>query len=141
MLRRSGNSASSARAPPFASTPWAALTPQVWPHGAGLAPTSRDLIDGAEVLPLLAAFGITPLFPGDATQSVSGVAGLPGPTIPGPGALLTFGITNRFNLSSLDQATWNSTFIIEAVPEPGTALLLGFGLLAVGVVRRRAARH
>lgn len=99
------------------------------------------LIDGAEVLPLLAAFSLTPLFPGDATQSVSGVAGLPGPTIPGPAAALTIGITNRFNLSSLDQATWNSTFIVEPIPEPGTGILLGLGLLAVGVVRRRGARH
>jgi hypothetical protein len=94
------------------------------------------LIDAAEQLSMLAAFSLSPDFAGQ-TKAVSETQGLPGPTIPGPAANASIGITNRFNLSAGDQATWNSTFIVEAVPEPGTALLVGAGLLVLGVSRRR----
>lgn len=102
--------------------------------GAGYSGT----IDGSNALNMLAAFSLTPAFAGDATQFATETQGLPGPTLPGPAAAATIGITHRFNLSSNDQATFNSTFQVVVVPEPATGLLLSLGLVAVATLRRRA---
>ena len=91
------------------------------------------LIDGIEELSLLAAFNLVPI-----ADSDSETLGLPGPTIPGPAANATIGVVNRFSLSAGDQATYNSVFQVEPIPEPGTAALLGLGLVAFGWVRRSA---
>lgn len=94
-------------------------------------------VDGSNALNMLAVLGLAPAFAGD-TQFANQTLGLPGPTIPYGPALVSIGITQRFNLSTMDQATFNSTFRVEPVPEPTTGLLLGFGLLAMGALRRRA---
>ena len=87
-------------------------------------------IDGGNVLTMLTPFNLTPGFPGD-VQVTSQLAGLPGPTLPGPPALATIGITHNFNLSGNgDQGTFNSFFVVE-VPEPATVLLLATGLAAL----------
>ncbi|MEM7409300.1 MAG: PEP-CTERM sorting domain-containing protein [Myxococcota bacterium] len=91
------------------------------------------LIDGIEVLTLLDTFNLVPI-----TDSASETLGLPGPTIPGPAGNVSIGVLNRFNLSPGDQATYNSIFQVEIVPEPGTAALLGLGLVAMSWVRRKA---
>ncbi len=100
----------------------------------GLAGYSGS-IDGADVLDLLDPFDATVPFAGG-TAGTNDSAGLPGPTIAGGAVAATIGITHRFNLTSSDSATFNSTFQV-VVPEPGTALLLGFGILGLAFVRQR----
>lgn len=96
-------------------------------------------IDLVNALTMLTPLSLTPLFPGD-VKVTSQVLGLPGPTIPGPPALATIGITHNFNLSSLDQATFNSFFIVEPVPEPATLRLTALGLAALAFFRVQRAR-
>ena len=70
------------------------------------------------------------------TQNVSFGSPIP---IGGPGATTNIGITLRFTLTPGDQASVTSVFNIVAVPEPGTALMLGAGLLGLVAIGRRRA--
>jgi hypothetical protein len=95
------------------------------------------MIDGANVLPLF-NHPVTinvPFAGGSASTSTS--AGLPGPTLPGPNALISIGIEHEFTLTPGDRATFTSFFEVVAVPEP-----VGFSLVAIGglmlLCRRRS---
>jgi hypothetical protein len=89
-------------------------------------PGYSGTIDGANALDLLFPFSITAPPPGFASES----AGLPGPTIPDGPIAAFIGITHRFNLTSLDNATFNSTFQV-VVPEPSSMVLAGLGVLGL----------
>jgi len=95
-------------------------------------PAYTGTIDGTGTLDMLAALNLT-VSPSSATE----FQGLPGPTIPGPAANSTIGILHRFRLTAGDQATFNSTFQVVLIPEPGTFALLGAGLVGLALHGRR----
>jgi hypothetical protein len=63
--------------------------------------------------------------------------GTPIPSQSGPAANSTIGIIFDFTLTPGDSATFTGNFVVEPVPEPGTALLLGMGLIGLAARRRR----
>lgn len=60
-------------------------------------------------------------------------------SVPGPAALTSIGIRHTFSLTAGDTATFNSTFHIVPIPEPGTLVLIGAGLAGLGLLRRQRA--
>jgi len=63
--------------------------------------------------------------------------GTPIPSQPGPAVATSIGIKLDFLLTKQDSATFSSVFVVQPVPEPGTAALLGLGLLTLGIRSRR----
>jgi hypothetical protein len=97
-------------------------------------PLYAGQIDLVDVLPLLPApFAISAPFAGGTANIPATSAGLPGPTLPGPAATTSIGITNRFSLTAGDIAGLTNFFVV--VPEPTAALLLATG--AIALIRRR----
>jgi len=96
-------------------------------------PGYAGTIDGANQLLLLNPLSLSA--PPGGTNSKTEWNGLIA-TIPGPAVNSTIGIVHRFNLTPLDNATFNSTYNV-VIPEPGTFSLLGGGLVALALFRRR----
>jgi hypothetical protein len=96
--------------------------------------------DGVNTLELLDnPFSLTVNTAG-ATSVTSDFAGLPGPSILAPAAASTIGIVHRFKLTPGDSVAFTSFYIVEAVPEASTLLLVGIASIAGGMfsVARRA---
>jgi hypothetical protein len=94
-------------------------------------------VDGVNALPLLGPGLTLSCAFGGCINFTGAVAGLPGPTLPyAPGLVANISIRHRFTLSPGDSATFNSFFIINPIPEPGTAVLGLLGLVALGLARR-----
>jgi PEP-CTERM motif len=94
-------------------------------------------IDGVNVFPLLPHLTTVNAPFAGGSASISANSGLPGPTIPGPNALISIGIEHQFSLTPGDPATFTSFFVVQDVPEPGSLGLLAMGGLILLWRRRR----
>jgi hypothetical protein len=94
-------------------------------------------VNGAPVLTLLPdPTSVTCSTSTGCSMTVDDNSGLP-LLAAGPGSATAIGITLKFTLSAFDQIGITSRF--EIVPEPTTVALLGVGLVALVIARRRAA--
>ena len=99
-------------------------------------PMYTTLVDGS-VFETLLNFDSTLTVPFGSAATPSESFGLPGLTKPVPGGVSTsIGSRLSFSVTPGDSVAFTSRF--EVVPEPSTALLLGFGLLALKASGRRS---
>ena len=66
--------------------------------------------------------------------------GTPIPSLPSPAVVANIGIMLDFVLTPGDSASFTSNFVVVAVPEPSTALTVGFGLIGLAIARRRRSK-
>jgi len=66
-----------------------------------------------------------------------GAFGTPIPSLPGPAVLSSIGIQYNFSLTGGDAASFTGVFVVQPIPEPSTALLVGLGLVIVAKGGRR----
>ncbi len=96
------------------------------------------LIDGASVRTLLdpvQLFSTPNAFDSVAVGLVN--FGIPVQEVIAVATNSTIGLTIRFDLSAGDSASFTSVFNVEPVPEPGTAMLIGFGMMGLAARSRR----
>jgi hypothetical protein len=104
-------------------------------HNAGAAMFTA-LLDGVPYDTLLPFDSSVTLAFGSGSTGADSF-GLPGLTQPGPAVLTSMGIQLTFTLTPGDSASFTSRFEVVPVPEPLSALLVGGGLIAFGVLARR----
>jgi PEP-CTERM motif len=94
------------------------------------------LIDGTSALTIIGSpFSFSAPFAGGTANIPATNVGLPGPTIPGPAALVNIGISHTFTLTPGDTVALTSFFVV--VPEPASLGLMASGVLLIGLKRRR----
>ena len=95
-------------------------------------------IDGAAALPIYPdPNSWTASFAGQTMTINAQNPGLPGPTLPGPAAINSIGITYTFSLTPGDSVALTSYFEVQPVPEPNSLVLLSLGVCAMAFFRRR----
>lgn len=95
-------------------------------------------IDGAGVLPIIPHdTSYSTSFAGQTINIPATNVGLPGPSISGPAANNTIGITHKFTLTPGDKVSFTSFFVVEAIPEPASAGLIALISGGALFVRRR----
>jgi hypothetical protein len=101
-------------------------------------PLYRGQIDGVTVLSIYPdPYSVSATFAGQSVPVPTQNPGLPGPTLPSGPALSTIGIINQFTLTPGDMFSGNSFFVIEAVPEPSTLVLLAMSFTTLAGCRRQ----
>ena len=89
-------------------------------------PMYQGEIDGTGVLPIYphsTSFSVASPY---GTANIPAIqAGAPIPSLPGPAALSSIGITHKFTLTPGDSVSFTSVFVVEPIPEPATMGLLG----------------
>lgn len=103
-------------------------------NAVNLRPTYYSQIDGADWQPL----NVTPLVAGGfGSNGANASFGNPIPSLLGPPALLSIGIRFDFSLTPGDSATASGVFVVEAIPEPASCMLVMAGLAGCLTLRRR----
>ncbi|MEN8253902.1 MAG: PEP-CTERM sorting domain-containing protein [Verrucomicrobiota bacterium] len=102
------------------------------------SPMYSGEIDGVGVLPIYpdpTSFSAT--FAGETVTIPAVNQGLPGPTIPGPAAYSSIGITHKFTLTPGDTVAFTSFFVVEPIPEPSSIAMIGLVSGGIFFIRRK----
>ncbi len=103
-------------------------------NGQSDATTALQLLGGS-----VGGFSLSAPFAGGSnTASVN--VGLPGGSLSGPAALSSISIQHVFTLTPGDAVGLTSFYLVNAVPEPGTVLLVLTGALGLALLGRRRSR-
>ncbi len=94
-------------------------------------------IDGVGVLPIYphSTSFTANSWAGETINIPAANVGLPGPTIPGPAANSSIGITHKFTLTPGDAVAFTSYFVV--IPEPNSMVLIGVASSLILFVRRK----